>query len=203
MSSFSTWPKKSSGLDVKSFFFESKFWTPLIVIDKAHRAWRHYDLKDRGNIRKMSTEVEMAKIRPDRGGVRVGALPAQVPGSLDSARQAEAQRDGTSQRASIPAPVQLQFQVRLKAIPLSFKNLHTRWWVHLPFLATLPRWVQPYLLISDFGLQRKDRNKMKQKQMNKQKKQKGRKWTRSKFLSQDSVTLSLDSHRLPAFFNGA
>ena len=28
----------SSGLDVKSFFFESKFCIPLIVIDKAHRA---------------------------------------------------------------------------------------------------------------------------------------------------------------------
>jgi len=74
----------------------------------------------------MSTKVEMAKIRPDRGGVRVGVLPARCPGILDSTWQAEAQSDGPSQRAPIPAPPPLQFQVRLKTIPLPFKNLLTR-----------------------------------------------------------------------------
>ena len=46
----------------------------------------------------------MAKIRPDRQGVRLDALPAGSPGILKSAQQAEAQSDRTTQRASLAAP---------------------------------------------------------------------------------------------------
>ena len=38
----------------------------------------------------------MAKIRPDRRGVRLDALPAGSPGILKSAQQAEAQSDNNS-----------------------------------------------------------------------------------------------------------
>ena len=53
-------------------------------------------------------------------------LPARCPGILDSTWQAEAHSDGPSQWAPNPAPAPLQFQVRLKTIPLSFKNFLTR-----------------------------------------------------------------------------
>lgn len=100
----------SSGLDVKSFFFESKFWIPLIVTDKAHRTWRHNDLKDRGNIGKMSTEVEMAKIRPDRGGVRVGTLPARCQGELTPLSRLR--HKGTGHPSEPPSLLQHRFNFR-------------------------------------------------------------------------------------------
>lgn len=58
----------------------------------------------------MSTEVEMAKIRPDRGGVRVGALPARCQGVLTPLGRLR--HKGTGHPSEPPSLLQHHFNFR-------------------------------------------------------------------------------------------
>lgn len=73
----------------------------------------------------MYTKVGMAKIRPDRRGVRLDALPAGSPGILKSAQQAEAHSDRTTQRASLPTPAATLISGQVESNPsFFFLNLY-------------------------------------------------------------------------------
>ena len=152
----------------------------------------------------MSTKVEMAKIRPDRGG-----WACCLPGAQGFSTPLGRLRHTVMGHPSGP-PTLLQ----------RHSNFRSGWKQSLFLLKTFllvdefiynsqpPRYAEYNhtfsFPISVFREKTETNKQTNKKQMNKQtkKNQKG-KWTRSKFLSQDSMTLSLDSHQLPAFSNRA